>query len=924
MYQVILVVQWINVLLVLMETWIVFRKMQNQLHHYLFMSCVASLIYSTGYLLSLYCHTEDAYFQAMMMSWAGKVWTVATLFFFYIELCRIKIPYFMKVALGIFAVATYVVVITTRTTGLFYADMEFTLIGELPAFRYGRGPWYYVWNALVSCVIFSGLAILFRTLALEKSQQKKKQLRLVTAALLTETLIGALVFHPVNVYYDFTQIGISVSAILVLIAIFRYDLMDMELVAQEYMIDELTAGVIATDVSGSVAYYNKAALEIFPELPMDAQRVLEQVQEAVRSGAPFSVLDRIYTFEERTLLQGGHESGKLYVLTDATMQYHYLQDLEEQKQIADEANQAKSDFLARMSHDIRTPINAVLGLDEMILRESTERVIKGYAMDIQTAGNTLLTIINDILDLTKVESGEMEIVPVAYDVSAMIYGLSHMFLNRARDKGISFEVSVDPEIPVRLWGDDVRIKQVLLNLLSNAIKYTRSGEVWLRITQKPDEEGYTTLHFEVEDTGIGIRPEDMERTQTTAGTGLGLPITIELLSLMDSSLEVESEYGKGSVFSFDLRQKITDPTPIGDFAKRISHPASEQYTYNASFTAPYAHVLIVDDNSMNRKVVVSLLKQTQIQFAEAASGQQAVALAGRQHFDLILMDHMMPGMDGVEAMHKIREIKDGPCADTPIVVLTANAVVGSKEKYLEEGFDGFLSKPVDYGKLEAIIRETLPEDMLITFTGGTVYAGDDMEDFPVIYGLDWNIAMMRIQSKEILETVLTEFVNTVEAQADKLQRLRDGLPKTFDDYRIMVHGMKSASNVTGIYTLAGMAATLEKAASEKDMDTIEKLHDIFLREWRSYKERLSDYAAEEEPEEDKEELDGDVLNALLDMLVAAMDEVDIDGADDAIKKLSSYRLPEHVAAEFDHLKEAVAQLDQDLLAETMDRIAAAK
>lgn len=300
------------------------------------------------------------------------------------------------------------------------------------------------------------------------------------------------------------------------------------------------------------------------------------------------------------------------------------------------ANEAKGKFLARMSHEIRTPINAVLGMDEMILRESKEPSIKEYAMDIYTAGQTLLSLINDILDFSKIDSGKMEIVPVEYDISSLIHDLSNMTLQRANSKNIRFEVEVDSGIPSRLYGDDVRIRQVLTNILTNAVKYTHEGTVWLRVQSHRSEKG-VLLQFEVEDTGIGIKEEDLpklsteferieeEKNRNIEGTGLGMNITIQLLALLGSKLQVESIYGKGSKFYFELEQTIIDATPIGEFEARVRQIMAD-YHYSTKCYAPDAHILVVDDNAVNRKVFRSLLKETQIQVTEAEGGAECFEL----------------------------------------------------------------------------------------------------------------------------------------------------------------------------------------------------------------------------------------------------------------------------------------------------------
>ena len=323
-----------------------------------------------------------------------------------------------------------------------------------------------------------------------------------------------------------------------------------------------------------------------------------------------------------------------------------------------------------MSHEIRTPINAVLGMDEMILRESREQNIKEYAMDIYTAGQTLLSLINDILDFSKIESGKMEIVPVEYDISSLIHDLANMASQRAAEKKIQLIVEASQDIPSRLYGDDVRLRQILANLLTNAVKYTHEGTIWLRVQSRRKEDA-AVLGFEVEDTGIGIKEEDLpklsaeferieeDRNRNIEGSGLGMSITIQLLALLGSRLAVESTYGKGSKFSFELEQKVMDPQPIGDFSARVRQSA-ENYNYSTRFCAPEAKILVVDDNGVNRKVLRNLLKETQIQVTEAGSGAECLALVQEGRYDLIFLDHMMPEMDGVETLHRMRALSGYP------------------------------------------------------------------------------------------------------------------------------------------------------------------------------------------------------------------------------------------------------------------------
>ena len=606
---------------------------------------------------------------------------------------------------------------------------------------------------------------------------------------------------------------------------------------------------------------------------------------------------------------------------------------------AQTANEAKGKFLAHMSHEIRTPINAVLGMDEMILRETKEQNIKEYAMDIYMAGQTLLSLINDILDFSKIESGKMEIVPVEYDISSLIHDLANMTSQRADSKNIRFLVEVDHEIPSRLYGDDVRIRQVLTNILTNAVKYTHEGTVWLRVRWRKTDET-AVLMFEVEDTGIGIKDEDLpklfaeferieeDRNRNIEGSGLGMNITILLLSLLGSRLQVESTYGEGSKFYFELEQKIIDDTPIGDFEARVQQMA-ENYNYTTRFCAPEAKILVVDDNAVNRRVLKNLLKDTKIQITDAQSGAECLNLVLKNHYDLIFLDHMMPEMDGVETLHHIKEFSDYPCQNTPIVVLTANAVSGAKEKYMSEGFDDFLSKPVVPAKLETMIKKMLPAELIqdgvleelpeaATLQGGMSVPEECVEELPFVDGLDWQYAWMHLPDMELLKFTVKEFYAQIDSAADDLKQAYERImeKEQLEKYRIQVHAMKSLAASVGILPVSGVAKILEYAAKDGRIDVIMAVTEPFLEEWCSYREKLKGVFGVG-TDERKEVTDYSVIKALVDMVRLSMQEMDIDEADRLTGQLKTYKYPDEMEQNIQELAKAVTNLNP----EEADRLA---
>lgn len=386
------------------------------------------------------------------------------------------------------------------------------------------------------------------------------------------------------------------------------------------------------------------------------------------------------------------------------------------------ASKAKSQFLAQMSHEIRTPINAVLGMNEMIIRESETSTILEYAANIQSAGRTLLTLINSILDFSKIEDGKMEIVPVRYDTMNLIDDLVNMSLERAKKKGLELKTEIDSSLPKSLYGDDVRLRQVITNILTNAVKYTHKGSVTLSMVGEEADADTLKLRVKVTDTGIGIHAEDIdklflsfqrldeEKNRNIEGTGLGISIVQKLLDMMGSKLEVKSEYGKGSVFSFTIRQKIIDKTPLGDYNEHHTkiHEAKAEKLY---LTAEGAKILAVDDNDMNLKVISGLLKRNKVYPDVAESGMQGIELAKQKNYDIIFLDNMMPVMNGIETFHKMRRERI-LTEKTKVIMLTASAIAGMREIYLSEGFDDYLSKPIDVSELEKMLEKYLPSEIV--------------------------------------------------------------------------------------------------------------------------------------------------------------------------------------------------------------------
>lgn len=540
-----------------------------------------------------------------------------------------------------------------------------------------------------------------------------------------------------------------------------------------------------------------------------------------------------------------------------------------EKSAADSANKAKSDFLADMSHEIRTPINAVLGMNEMILRESKDEQILEYSSNIKSAGNTLLSIINNILDFSKIEDGKMSLVPVEFDVAELINSLVNSISERARAKDLEFIVDVDESVPSRLFGDDVRISQIIMNLLTNAVKYTESGSVTLSIRNKGTKDGNVKLRFDVSDTGIGIKDEDLDklfqsferieekRNRHIEGTGLGISIVVKLLSMMNSKLDVDSKYSIGSVFGFDLSLRIVDSEPIGRYDEKKKINAAYQDNSEHLY-APDARILVTDDNGMNLKVAVNYLKIFGITPVTCSSGKETIELLRKEKFDLVLLDHMMPQMDGIETLKVLKD--EDLLNGATVIALTANAVVGAEEQYLGAGFDGYLSKPIMIDDIEKALKKYLPPEVI----GST--ADNDPSDDIIEFNADPGADDSSTAEDNHVESLTVDKARSAGLNVDAgigyacgeesfyLELLSDYLTSTSDkceeltkyldnndlkNYEILVHSIKSASKTIGADDISKLAKELEAASKNSDMGFVKSHHDVLVKDFKILTEKLS-------------------------------------------------------------------------------------
>lgn len=543
--------------------------------------------------------------------------------------------------------------------------------------------------------------------------------------------------------------------------------------------------------------------------------------------------------------------------------------MEEDKKRAYMEASVKSDFLATMSHEIRTPINAILGMNEAIIRESSEESVKHYATDVDHAGKILLSLINDILDFSKIDSGKMDIASEEYSVRGLVLSCYNMIEHRAKEKNLKFIVDVDSEIPDKLIGDEIRIQQIITNFLTNAVKYTREGRVGFKIFAEPIDEESVMLNIYVSDTGIGIKEEDKEMLFTAfgridqvknrgiEGTGLGLAITNRLVSLMGGSIKVESTYGSGSVFSVKIPQKVASKETVGEIdVENLSKKSATKKIQGDLFTAPNVTLLVVDDVLVNLKVAQSLLKKTGMKIDTAISGQAALDMVVTKKYDIILLDHMMPGKDGVETLHDMRALENNPNKNTPVIMLTANAVSGAKEQYLKEGFDDYLSKPFSMVEIEKMLLRYLPEDKLGGYASDEVAMenekkirmiekrqklGDAVIPDSVWENINRNEALLNSRNdvmllRQRLDTFVTE---------DKRKMLSDAYEAgKWSNYKMILRAVRSAAQSIGENALYEATQRVEAQGPIDGTTDISEAHKALCDEYDRFMQLLKEELSE--------------------------------------------------------------------------------
>lgn len=918
---------------------IVFRKEDTNYRGELILTiacCLVTLVAKSIYIVG---GQKETMVVIGKMEYLGKCFGNFCALMFMVRWKNIKIPQWAIHLLLVVNMGFYVMIATVDYHHLYYKDYwlapsKANLNGY--TLEISPAPMYYVYMAFLLAEIMTTIGIIISSYCSQRSMPNKGKIHfLMIAAMLSPMLLLSLRILKILKGDDPTPLGILLSCIFMSIAVVKYGLFDPVKNAKNYIIDNLKEAVIVTDADHRFLFLNSMADKIITSINKEQGYCTDDKIYTFIQGSQdfFDWKDRHYQVEETVLKDNELIQGYMLTIVDVTKiieQNHLMKRLVLQ---TEDANRAKTNFVSNMSHEIRTPMNSIVGITEILLRSRHSPKEQEYLLNIQSSGRVLLTIINDVLDCSKMEAGKMQLFDEPYDTCSLFHDLRISMENRIGHSGLELIYDIDQDIPCKLKGDMGRIRQVIINLVNNAIKYTEKGSVRFSVHVRQKNTDKVMLYYEVADTGIGIRKEDhkilfdafqrveMDRNRYVEGTGLGLTISQNLVNMMGGVIEVESEYGKGSRFFFTIEQTIIDPTPVSAVNYNGQKDNVTEKEAECLFIAPEAHILLVDDNELNLVVAKELLKPLRMQIDTAENGLQAVKMVRGSQYDLVLMDHMMPVMDGIEAAKAIRALPEDKYQKLPIIALTANAMVDARKEFLNAGMNGFVAKPIDFARICNQLKLWLPKDLVrdVPKEEAKKLLADDLSDREIQpedpqMGFSFEEGVNHCGSKAALMKTIRIFYRTIDSKANKIEQcLKEGL---ISDYVIEVHALKSSALLIGAVPLSEAAKELEDYGKQGKTEVLEEKTPDVLTLYRDLKNILRPYAEKEEDAK-KEFSDGEWITAL-QQIHQCIEQFDLDGVDQIMEQLEEYQVPECIRESMDQLRVYVADVSMEEIMELTD------
>lgn len=824
------------------------KKKASETQKVLLIACCCAFVSILAYTLEINARSLEAMVMAVKFGYVGKCYVLLFFLMFMAYYCNIDIPKLVFRSFLVFNTVMLLIIITCDRHKLYYKSIRLSYEGLFPHVELEKGVCYWMLMAVMLGLMAWYVILCLIEVKKRKGIEKKRLLLLSFSGLIPGYMLTVYLTGIMNIL-DPVPLGIVLSCMLLTLNVNKYGLLDTMELAREKIIENTKDGLVILDTSYNLLYANDVARELFPDIN-NAESREKQIKEIFKENPREAVVDiegrsyeiRVSRIEDDN--NGDTVRGYLAWIFDMTFVNHYTEEMIRLRQEAEKANLAKTSFLAHMSHEIRTPMNAIIGFSDLCLNNGDEGEIKEYVQSIRESAGTLMVLINEVLDISKIESGKIVLTDVAYSMKELMKEVISAIIPQINAKHLTFRYLLEKDVPVMLKGDKKEIRHIMSNLLSNAVKYTSEGTILFKVKEIERKDRKSLLEIIVKDTGIGIKEEnreqifdrferfDVKKNYAVEGTGLGLSIVKDLVQLMDGSIEVESVYGEGSLFRARIWQEVLDERK-GE-AYRGSNCDDIKYTLeqlkNAvygnrgkrkrrSIRFPGAKVLVVDDNQVNLKVASGLLKLYGIDAELAESGEECLNAVKKQTYDIIFMDQMMPGMDGVETLSRLREIKKGN-KSTPVIALTANALVGVKEEMLEEGFDDFLGKPMDLTELENVLirfLKELQEEMPEAGREETGFAAETAGRYESLIrkGIDVQAGIELCGGEESYLEVLKAFVTNAPVQQRSLsQSLKLG---DYRRYTVSAHALKSAAASIGALKLSEISRMHEEAGNKENI-----------------------------------------------------------------------------------------------------------
>lgn len=700
------------------------QKLMMMMTTFAFIMCLGDGIAAIG-------SDESTAIAGLLVSFWGGTFTIYSFVLLLSMLTHIHMPSKVTISIVVINVLFNLSVMISQTRTFMYKSIHYEIApifqSNIRLIEYNYG--YTIYSAWM--VLQGLLAVPILLQCIKKKPYLFKSMKKCLTLYALAGVVSLIPFVCTSLFrtkYDYSPIGVGGGLLLLLVTIFKYRAFPMQFAAENMVLDSVDDILLAYDKDERLIYANRICKEMYdPEnqflvfgVPVKGFNFQVDRLMNMEQGALIQLDGKDYKCEILEIFENNHVSGYVRWIKDVTKELEHVREATRLKEEAELASQAKSRFLANMSHEIRTPMNAIIGMDELILRETKEENVRGYADGIMRGGKTLLTIINDILDFSKIEAGKMEIVENEYYFPIMVKDIYMMLEPRAKAKNLALKLDIESTLPKYLRGDEVRVKQIITNILTNAVKYTREGSVSLSIKREDIDADNVKLLVDIEDTGIGIKKEDMSKlfesferienldNHKTEGTGLGMSISTQLLKLMGGTLSVNSVFGKGSCFHIEIPQMIVGRETIGEFDVDKVEKQSEEKK-RIKFKAPGTRILVVDDTAMNLRVAQALLKDTEIKIDTAAGGYECLEKIHNEIYDLVFLDNRMPDISGVDTLKMILKDDSILHKNIPFVAMTADSGEGARDFFVDQGFTDYISKPMNVVEYEAMVRRLLPK-----------------------------------------------------------------------------------------------------------------------------------------------------------------------------------------------------------------------